>query len=234
MRRVVRAFWGPRPEPVEALAGRWRLTLEQVSRLLPEAASPAGGAWRQVHASGPDTACAPDELTAVLLVAQEAEPWSDLTGTGLRLACTGEAGWSVELSGAAGGTPQFLLQSLVMGVDAPDGAVVPESELLAMLASVWEPDFGDVTDDDLLDVLEDDAGFVVGDPVVGRFGYLCPARAALIPDGLEASRRAVPDGGVLLHIAASGEIDPVVRAYERLRGAGALAPLPRPLDRPTL
>ena len=71
----------------------------------------------------------------------------------------------------AGGTPPFLLQSLVMGVDAPDDAVVRESELLAMLASVWEPDFGDVTDDDILDAVEDDAGFV-GDPVVGRFGYV--------------------------------------------------------------
>ncbi|PBC39750.1 hypothetical protein CJ179_31695 [Rhodococcus sp. ACS1] len=234
MRRVVRAFWGPRPEPVEALAGRWRQTVEQVSQLLPEVASPVEGNWRQVHASGPDTACAPDELTAVLLVAQEAEAWSDLTGTGLRLLCTGEAGWAVELSGEAGGTPQFLLQSMVMSVDAPHGAVVPESELLTMLASTWEPDFGDVTDDDTLDALEDDAGFVVGDPVVGRSGYLCSARAVLIPDGLEASRRAVPDGGVLLQIAASGEIDTVVSVYEQLRDAGALAPLPRPLDRPTL
>ncbi|BAH48612.1 hypothetical protein [Rhodococcus opacus] len=229
MRRVVRAFWGPRPEPVEALAGRWRLTLERVSQLLP-----VGGEWRQVHASEPDTACAPDELTAVLLVAQDTEAWSDRTGTGLRLVCTGEAGWAVELSGVAGGTPQFLLQSLVMTVEAPEDAVVPESELLAMLAAVWEPDFGDVTDDDILDALEDDAGFVVGDPVVGRFGYLCSARAVLIPDGLEASGPAVPDGGVLLHIAASGEIDTVVRVYERLRDAGALAPLARPLDRPTL
>nr|WP_256973670.1 hypothetical protein [Rhodococcus sp. NCIMB 12038] len=80
----------------------------------------------------------------------------------------------------------------------------------------------------------DDAGFVVGDPVVGRFGYLCPTRVALIPDSLDASRQAVPDGSVLLRIAASGDIDTVVRAYERLRDAGALAPLPRPLDRPTL
>ena len=96
------------------------------------------------------------------------------------------------------------------------------------------PDFGDVTDDDILDAVEDDAGFVVGDPVVGRFGYLCPTRAALIPDSLDASRQAVPDGSVLLRIAASGDIDTVVRAYERMRDAGALAPLPRPLDRPTL
>ncbi|MFC0450574.1 hypothetical protein [Rhodococcus jostii] len=234
MRRVVRAFWGPRPEPVETLAGRWRQTLEGVTELLPSAVSPVRGGWRQVHSSGPDTACTPEDLTAVLLVAQGAEAWSDLTGTGLRLTCTGDGGWAVELSGVAGGTPQFLLQSLVMTIEAPDGAVVPESELLAVLASVWEPDFGDVSDDGILDALEDDAGFTVGDPVVGRFGYLCAARAVLVPTGLGTVRQDLPDGGALLHIAASGEIDTVVRVYERLRDAGALVPLPRPLNRPTL
>ncbi|MFD6062592.1 hypothetical protein [Rhodococcus wratislaviensis] len=234
MRRVVRAFWGPRPEPVDTLAGRWRQTLEQVTELLPRAASPVRGEWRQVHASGPDTACTPDELTAILLVAQGAEAWSDLTGTGLRLVCSGEVGWAVELSGVAGGAPQFLLQSLVLAVDAPEGAVVPESELLAMLASVWEPDFGDVSDDAILDALEDDAGFTVGDPVVGRFGFLCAARAVLVPDGLEAVLQDMPGSGVLLHIAAPGDIDTVVHVYGRLRDTGALEPLPRPLDRPTL
>lgn len=234
MRRVVRAFWGPRPEPVETLAGRWRQTLEHVTELLPAAAPPVRGEWRQVHASGPDTACAPDDLTAVLLDAQGAEAWSDLTGTGLRLIHTGADGWAVELSGVAGGAPQFLLQSLVMTVDAPDGAIVPESELLAMLASVWEPDFGDVSDDDILDALEDGAGFAVGDPVVGRFGYLSAARAVLVPDGPGAVRQDTLDGGVLLHIAAPGDIDTIVRVYGRLRDAGALAPLRRPLDRPTL
>jgi hypothetical protein len=208
--------------------------LEHVTELLPAAAPPVRGEWRQVHTSGPDTTCSPNDLTAVLLDAQRAEAWSDLTGTGLRLIHTGADGWAVELSGVAGGVPQFLLQSLVMAVDAPEGTVVPESELLAMLASVWEPDFGDVSDDDILDALEDDAGFTVGDPVVGRFGYLSAARAVLVPDGPEAVRQDTLDGGVLLHIAAPGDIDTIFRVYGRLRDAGALAPLPRPLDRPTL
>jgi hypothetical protein len=191
MRRVVRAFWGPRSEPVDALATRWRRTLAHVTTLLPQ----VGGAWRQVHASGPDTACRPDDLTSILHVAQSAEAWSDLTGTGLRLTHTGEDGWVAELSGVAGGSPQYLLQSLVLTLDAPESAVVSESELLAMLAAVWEPDFGDVSDDAVLDALEDDAGFTVGDPVVGRLGYLSAARAARVPDDLEANRRDFPGGG---------------------------------------
>ena len=36
-RRASRVFWGRRPESVQAVASRWRQTLEQVEFLLPEA-----------------------------------------------------------------------------------------------------------------------------------------------------------------------------------------------------
>ncbi|MEV6073540.1 hypothetical protein AB0L80_00280 [Streptomyces sp. NPDC052069] len=240
MRRVVRGFWGPRPESAEALAGRWKHTLDHLTALLPEAGSPAGaglaGPWRQVHASGPGTELPADEaaLLAALRLVRTADDWSDVTGTGLRIARGGGSGWKAEISGLAGGTPEFLLQSLVIALHAPDDAEVPEAALLAALARVWEPDFGDVSDDDVLDALEDDAGFSVGDPVVGRVGYLSPGRAALVPDELKAVREELPGGGVLLRIAAPGDTDAVVRAYERLNGAGALRPLPRPMDRAAL
>lgn len=186
MRRVVRGFWGPRPEPVEALAGRWRRTLDGLAELVPQAAD----VWSQVHGNGPATAFAADEdaLLGALRTAQSAADWSDLTGTGLRLVGTGAPGWQAEVSGLAGGAPEFLLQSLAIILHAPDEAVAPEEELLSLVARVWEPDFGDVSDDDVLDALEDEAGYSVGDPVVGRAGYLSPARAALVPDGLEAVR----------------------------------------------
>ncbi|WP_406497682.1 hypothetical protein OG936_25365 [Streptomyces sp. NBC_00846] len=240
MRRVVRGFWGPRPEPAEALAGRWKRTLDGLTELLPEAASANGaagsGPWRHVHGSGPGDALPADEgaLLGALRVMQAAEGWSDLTGTALRLARTGAPGWQAEISGLGGGAPEFLLQSFVVTLHAPDGAEVPEAELLAVLAREWEPDFGDVSDDDVLDALEDDAGFSIGDPVVGRVGYLSPGRAALVPDSLKAAREELPGGGVLLHIAGPGASAEVVTAYERLREAGALDPLPRPMDRAVL
>ncbi|MEU0100260.1 hypothetical protein [Streptomyces sp. NPDC006267] len=232
MRRVVRGFWGPRPEPVEALADRWRRTLDGLAGLLPQAAD----AWSQVHGSGPATAFAPDgdALLRALRTAQSAAGWSDLTGTGLRLVGTGTPGWEAEISGLAGGAPEFLLQSFAIVLHAPDEAVVPEGALLSLVARVWEPDFGDVSDDDVLDALEDDAGYSVGDPVIGRTGYLSPARAALVPDDLETVREPLPGGGELLSVAAPGDSAGVVRVYERLRGAGALAPLPRPMDRAVL
>ncbi|MFJ9620333.1 hypothetical protein [Streptomyces sp. NPDC101181] len=232
MRRVVRGFWGPRPEPVDALAERWQRTLDGFAELVPQAAD----VWSQVHGKGPATAFAADgdALRDALRTAQSAADWSDLTGTGLRLVGTGAAGWQAEVSSLAGGSPQFLLQSLAIVLHSPDLAVVPEEDVLALIAREWEPDFGDVSDDDVLDALEDDAGYSVGDPVVGRTGYLSPARAALVPDGLEIVRQRLHDGGELLSIAAPGDSATVVRVYEQLREAGALAPLPRPMDRAVL
>ncbi|WP_404948812.1 hypothetical protein HFP70_26415 [Streptomyces sp. ARC14] len=232
MRRVVRGFWGPRPESADALADRWRQTLDGLAVLVPQAAD----AWSQVHADGPATAITADgkALLDAVRTAQSAADWSDLTGTGLRLVGTGTPGWEAEVSGLAGGRAEFLLQSLAVILHAPDDAPVPEEDILALLARVWEPDFGDVSDDDVLDALEDEAGYAVGDPVVGRTGYLSPARAALVPEDLAAVRQELPGGGELLSIAAPGDSAAVVRAYERLREAGALAPLPRPMDRAVL
>ncbi|MFE2746685.1 hypothetical protein ACFXKX_20475 [Streptomyces scopuliridis] len=66
MRRVVRGFWGPREGAAEALAGRWKLTLDRLAGLLPVAGSGSVAAltspwtWRNVAASGPASglACA--------------------------------------------------------------------------------------------------------------------------------------------------------------------------------
>lgn len=232
MRRVVRGFWGPRPESADALADRWQQTLDGLAGLVPEAAD----AWSQIHGNGPATAFTPDgnALLDAVRTARSAADGADLTGTGLRLVGTGTPGWQAEVSGLAGGRPEFLLQSLAIVLHAPDEAPVPEEDILTLIARVWEPDFGDVSDDDVLDALEDEAGFSVGDPVVGRTGYLSPARAALVPEDLAAVRQELPGGGELLSIAAPGDSAAVVRAYERLRAAGALAPLPRPMDRAVL
>ncbi|MEV7090515.1 hypothetical protein AB0O07_32350 [Streptomyces sp. NPDC093085] len=250
MRRVVRGFWGPRVESAEALAGRWKRTLDELGRLGP--GGPAGGsgggwAWRQVHSDGPATGIRAEEadLLTALRAAAASDDWSD--GAGLRLfaeagAAAGAgagagAKWEVEVSGRAGADSEFLLQSMVIGVEAPEGAEgagFPYAGLLAAVAGIWEPDFGDVTDDDVLDVLEDEGGFVSGDPALGWAGYLSPARAALVPDGLDVVREELGGGGVLLTVAPEGGTGAVLRASLRLRETGALQPLPRPMTRAVL
>ncbi|MFC7619584.1 hypothetical protein [Microlunatus sp. GCM10028923] len=187
--------------------------------------------WSQVHPDRPATTIDPDldTLLRVLETARQDADWSDRTGTGLRLIGTDPAGWRLELSGLAGGSPEVLLQSFVITVEAPDDrAAGLADDWLAPLASSWDPDFGDVTDDDVLDALED-AGWSVGDPVIGRVGYLSPSRAALVPDALSAE--SLPDGGVVLRLT---DATAVVDAYQRLRDLGALDPLPRPMTRARL
>ncbi|WPW28143.1 hypothetical protein P6B95_12685 [Streptomyces atratus] len=236
MRRVVRGFWGPRKESAEALTRRWKLTLDRLAEILPAGGSGAVWTWRQIHSSGPATDLVPNEdsLLAALRAAREADGWSDRVGFGLRLVLAGEQDWKIEVSGNGGGASEFLLQSMVIGIGSPDNAEIPDGNLLAVVAEAWEPDFGDVTDDDVLDALEDDAGFVVGEPCVGWVGFLSPARAALLPEGMRAGRKELAVGGVLLDIAPRGDVKDVARAYLRLRGAGALQPLPRPMDRTVL
>ncbi|MFC4605361.1 hypothetical protein [Rhodococcus kronopolitis] len=233
MRRLVRVFWGPRPEPVEAVAARWRATLGGFDALLDAPGPGRERSWQQIRPSGPPTDLTGDRdsLRGVLVAARADADWSDVIGDALRVAATGAPGWDVEISGLAGGAPEYLLQSLVATIAAPDDAAVPEAELLAMLVRVWEPDFGDVTDDDILDALEDDADLAVGDPCIGRHAYLSPGRAGRLPEDLGATVRRF-GGGAL--VAVEGDVDEVVRVYRRIREAGALEPLPRPMDRATL
>ena len=210
MRRVVRGFWGPREESVEAVARRWKLTLDQLAGLLPRGrlGCGRGRGGRSTRPGPPPISCTDEEsLLAALHAVQEADGWSARVGSGLQLVLAGEPDWKIEVSGTGGGTSEFLLQSMVIGIKSPDTAEIPDAELLTAVAEVWEPDFGDVTDDDVLDALEDDAGFAVGEPCVGWVGYLSPARAALLPDGMTAARKELRGGGVLLDIAPRGDVE---------------------------
>ncbi|WP_406862444.1 hypothetical protein ABZO31_19115 [Streptomyces sp. HUAS MG47] len=220
-RRVVRGFWGPREESVEAVAGRWRRTLERLAELLPQ----AGAGTTEPRA---------DE--AVLVAELRAKGEGDrAVGTPYELSLTteGEPGWGVDVSGRAGGLSEDLLQAIVIAVESPDDAEVPEARLLAAVAAVWAPDFGDVLDADVSDAL-DEAGFEAGEPFLGRIGYLSPGRAALLPADLEAGGLLMRDGGQVLTLAPRGDTGTVVRANVALREAGVLESLPRPMERARL
>ncbi|MBM7089363.1 hypothetical protein ACFTXK_26680 [Streptomyces sp. NPDC056956] len=263
MRRVVRGFWGPRQESAEELAARWCTTLEHLARLLPTAGAaapgsdtgpgaPAGGGplttWLTVPVSGrpadvlrlphPDRVAPGEEFRESLLravrSAQEDDGWSAADGTSLRLLADTSDGRRVELAGLAGGTPEFLLQSLVATFVVPDDEPLPGAGLLAAVAEAWDPDYGDVGDRAVTAALKKEAGFRTGTPSVGPVAYLSPGRAALVPEEWAARGRRLPGGGLLLELADPGDTAEVVRAHRALKNAGALEPLPRPMDRPAL
>ncbi|WP_329542219.1 hypothetical protein [Streptomyces sp. NBC_01358] len=239
MRRMVRVFWGPRKETPQELAGRWKAMLDALPALLPAASSAPTGqpwTWTRHHTSGRPTELGPDEaeLAAALQADHDSPQTSD--GAGLRLSSRGEPGWEISVSGRGGGESEYVTQAVVLGVASPDGAEVPEAALLALIADIWEPDFGDATDDELLDALEERAGFdyTLSHVSVGRLAYLSPGRAATAPAGVGVAREELRGAGVLLDIAPPGDIETVVDAYVRLRDAGALDPLPRPMGRTVL
>ena len=240
MRRVVRGFWGPRQEPVEALAERWSATLDRFARLLPTTGGPGADTpwtWRTAPASGPSQPLRPDgaSLLEALRTARAADDWSAGNGTSLRLVADGmPPGWKVEVAGLAGGAPEFLLQSLVATIVSPDDVRLPDADLLAAVAEIWHPDHGDVSDRAVTAALKKEAGFRIGTPSVGWVGFLSPGRAGRIPPDAAVPRKELPGVGVLLDIAAPGDTAEVVRVHEALRKAGALDPLPHPMTRPTL
>ncbi|MFG2330678.1 Imm52 family immunity protein [Streptomyces sp. NPDC048604] len=236
MRRVVvRAFWGPREETVEELAARWARTLDRVTRLLPPQ---GGGAWtlRRVGGSGAAAVVTPDEesLAAALRAVQAADDWSSGSGTDLRLLAEDGLGRTLELGGRAGAAAEFVLMAMLLTVRVPEDEELPYPELLTALAEAWSPDFGGVVDDDVLDTLEDDGDFAPSDPAIGWAGYLSPARATLVPRDFPAGAEPLSTGGALLDVASPDDTAAVLRANLLLRTAGALQPLPRPMDRPQL
>ncbi|CAL9451321.1 hypothetical protein [Streptomyces sp. Tu 3180] len=240
MRRVVRGFWGPRQEPAEALAERWSATLTRFARLLPTPGEPEADprwTWRTAPASGPSRPLRPDgaSLLEALRTAQAADDWSAGNGTSLRLVADGPPpGWKVEIAALAGGTPEFLLQSLVATIVSPDDERLPDADLLTAVAEAWHPDHGDVGDRAVTAALKKEAGLRIGTPSVGWVAFLSPGRAARVPADWPAPRKEIPGVGVLLDIAAPGDTAEVVRAYDLLKKAGVLDPLPHPMTGPTL
>src|SRR5690606_14348561 len=164
----------------------------------------------------------------------EDDGWSAADGTSLRLLADTSDGRRVEVAGLAGGTPEFLLQSLVATFVVPDDEPLPGAGLLAAVAEAWDPDYGDVGDRAVTAALKKEAGFRTGTPSVGPVAYLSPGRAALVPEEWAARGRRLPGGGLLLELADPGDTAEVVRAHRALKDAGALEPLPRPMDRPAL
>ncbi|CAM5520584.1 hypothetical protein GCM10010329_54740 [Streptomyces spiroverticillatus] len=228
-RRVVRAFWGPRPETPEGLAARWAPTLRRVAELVPEAGDRAADpwTWHRITANGPATPVAADQESLVRALRDDGDG-------SLSLVIEGEEGWSLDISGHAGHASAYLSQSVVLTVRAPHSASVREAELLACVAELWDPDIGNVLDDDVFDLLEERADLQPGDDNAGWLTYLSPGRAALVPDDLKAVRTTLATGGVLLDLAAPSDHEAVLAAHVRLRDSAALQPLPTPMDRSKL
>lgn len=227
MRRVVRGFWGPRPESEQELAVRWSTFLTRLREIDPA----VFGSWVPIG-----DVQDPDAIAAHLRENNAGDDWSDRKGYAMALATPTASPVKVAVSGTGGGASDHLAMSVVVTVTAPDdGPALPYADVLRALAETWDVDWGEVTETELQLALEDD-GREPGQACVGWAGYLSERRAALA-GGQELAGKTEPaeHGGLLLDLSAAvAGIDEILAVNRALRATGALEALPRPMERAKL
>ncbi|MDF3298133.1 Imm52 family immunity protein [Streptomyces tropicalis] len=233
MDRLVRGFWGPRPETETEVAARCAAFLTALADVFPDA--PA--VWHGVRDSGPDVdvPARADAIESLLRDGAAGRDDTDAVGHRIALYAPAGGGTTLDVSGSAGGAPRFAPHAMVVQVDGPAGDD-PRTLLatLRALADAWDVDWGDVTDDALMDELED-AGLDLGAPVAGLALYLSRGRAERLGGtALPVPAEPGPHGGVLLDLPAPGSSGTAVGLNRALAATGALDPLPRPMTAPKL
>ncbi|MFF8288093.1 hypothetical protein ACF068_02525 [Streptomyces sp. NPDC016309] len=228
MRRVVRGFWGPRPESEQELAVRWSTFLARLRETDPA----VFGGWEPIG-----DATGPDALAAHLRERNAGDDWSDRKGYAMALSTPAAQPVGVTVSGSGGGSSGHLAMSVVVTVTAPDDhPPLPYAAILRALAETWDVDWGEVTETELQLALEDD-GREPGQACVGWAAYLSAGRAALLapPGGLPGTAEPAGNGGLLLDLSGSvTSVDDLVAVNRDVRATGALEALPRPMDRAKL
>ncbi|UGY93372.1 Imm52 family immunity protein [Streptomyces gobiensis] len=238
---VVRGFWGPRSEGPLELAERWLAFLERLRKLDPDTFC----GWREVaesDAKAPATALDPVALAAYITAANP-EPDAQQIGYRATVWTRQEGRPEVTVKVTGGGTADNVPQSVVVNLElmdedheAPQARLLPEA--LVALADVWDVDWGDFYDDDLMDAVEEAYDLSNSSPRCGRAVYLSSGRKALAPEDLPGRRLATGHGGVVIDLSGpKGEApvtDTVIAVNGALRNSGALEELPYPMDRPKL
>ncbi|MER5890416.1 hypothetical protein ABT160_41870 [Streptomyces sp. NPDC001941] len=224
---TVRAQWGPRKESTAEVAERLWALLRDLGGIAPE-----------TFADWDEAVGDPAAVAAYLAAANPPEEERPSQVAILQAARPGAARARVTVM--AGGEDEWTVQSVSITLGGADGTLPPAGrlpEVLAAIAGAFDPDWGDVHDDALFGAVQEGLGLRKIDPRCGRAVLLSAARAALVPDGLAGRRVPVAHGGLLVDFAGpDGAVatDTVLAATEALRATGALAALPRPLDRPKL
>ncbi|CAM5487245.1 hypothetical protein STAFG_7752 [Streptomyces afghaniensis 772] len=235
---VVKVSWGPRPETPLQLAQRWLELLTGLSELS-ELSEGAPAEWRWEEDSGPGqlVPVESEDFTAALEAANTQDD-RDILGYTANVVATQSDGAYLRARVIAGGSNEYSPFTAVLHLFPASGAAaVPLTgrftEVLALLADVWDADHGLTYDRPLYNELRSAYGLRASHPRAGWAVYLSESRAARVPDDFSALRRLpARHGGVVLEIADSSGGTPstqaVLAAHKTLAGTGALDPLPVP------
>ncbi|MFE1912625.1 Imm52 family immunity protein [Streptomyces anandii] len=232
MERLVRGFWGPRPETEAEVATRCVGFLTRLGAIFPGLPTK----WHGVRDQGSETIVPADADAVAAHLRAVAGDGNDPSAVGHRIAlyATAAEHTAIDIAGNAGGRPQFAPHAIVVQVDGPGGDDRALLATLRALAEEWDIDWGDVTDDDLMDELED-AGLDPGSPTAGRALFLSRGRAARVSGApLPVGAEPAPHAGAILDLSSLQSTEAVVAVNRSLEATGALQPLPRPMTGPKL
>lgn len=232
---VVKVSWGPRPETPLQLAQRWLELLTGLSQL----SEGVLAEWRWEEDAGPgEPVLADTDEFAAALEAANTQDDRDILGYTAQVVATQPDGAYARARVIAGGSNEYSPFTAVLHLFPASGsAAVPltgrYTEVLMLLADVWDADHGLTYDRPLFNELRSAYGLRASHPRAGWAVYLSESRAARVPAGFSALRRLPAKyGGVVLDLAdSSGGSLPtqtVLAAHKALAGTGALDPLPVP------
>ncbi|MFF4251491.1 hypothetical protein ACFY1L_09805 [Streptomyces sp. NPDC001663] len=238
---VVRAAWWSRAEPVAQLAERWLELLTRLSELSEGAL--AEWRWDEDARNPGQQVPARSEDFARALEAANTHDDLDILGYKANVTVTqpdgGYAHCRVQAGGTNGYSPFTAVLQLFPGPDATAAPLTGRSaEALAILAGVWDADYGLTYDRALFKQVKTAFGLTAAHPRCGWSVHLSAHRAARVPTDFPARRLPADHGGLVLDLAdtpgGTPATETVLAAHKALTDSGSLEPLPVPATRPKL
>ncbi|MEU2161688.1 Imm52 family immunity protein [Streptomyces sp. NPDC019208] len=235
---VVNGGWGRRQESVVQIAERWVESLSALGDLNDAAFT----GWLEAVDDISTAPRMPLSVAALSEYLKRENPESDVDRIGYTASLlTNNPGMPrVTFSIHAGGTSEWVTNSVAVSfrsrkLDESVPTVSRSSDVLRILADAWDIDTGQAYGRAQYDAVRDEFGLDNSAPRCGRSVYLSAKRAALAPEGFSGTYARTAHGGLIIDLTRGGieepDIETILDANRQLRAAGALEPLPEPLDR---
>ncbi|MFI0409214.1 Imm52 family immunity protein [Actinomadura sp. 3N508] len=232
---VVRSFWGPREESVEAAVERW----VELSGRLTGIGGTVFSSWTNADDEPQPLEFSVEGLQREL--AHREEKFGPRGRLGFSMSAHIDDGDlpRVSLSSTVGACGSYVGNSLVLTLyvweQKQGGLWTPMAgDLLRAVAEACEPDWGEVRNDALADAQNENPQITVGTPRAGYVTYLSSNRRARVSGEVPGRTRQATDGGLLIDMTEDGrfpELDAVAELDRRLRDSGALVEIPESQER---
>lgn len=222
---LVRGFWGPRAESVDDISHR----LSALGAVL-DGLVAANIPWRTADGVAVSLADA-NSVRTVLDSALERS--LDAPEVGIleifEARCLAAASWSMTVTAGGTSTARGVKNSVVLKLSSLNYLSAIVEKILEGVVAAWDPDWGDVTSDSILDGLSDRDLLMGRAPKFGHMTYLSSGRGPITHSGVELSIVTLPGGRIFRSPASRDHLFSAAEAVDltaRLTGTGPLAETP--------